>query len=45
MCVRVSALLSALILLAASEQSGSAATASDQRDGPVIQIEDVGAGA
>jgi Predicted Zn-dependent protease (DUF2268) len=41
MCVRVSVLLSALILLAASEQSGSAATASDQRDGPVIQIEDV----
>ena len=33
--------LSALILLAASEQSGSAATASDQRDEPVIQIGDV----
>jgi len=41
MCVPVSALLSALILLAASAQSGNAATASDQRDGPVIQIEDV----
>lgn len=37
----VSAVLGALILLAVSEQSGSAAAASGQRDGPVIRIEDV----